>query len=174
MRLRDPLIHPLAHAALTDVTVDQHHKRPVSISDSNTVLTCRPLPGGPAIWDIPVDYDAAVAIVSLRSLWRTGMGGANAGVQLVCGRNAFFEATACSMSGPTLWTNAAYGAFYSKGGGSLTLSHKMFTTAGMFVALSEIQLQSTGPSTRVLRLEFTNYGSSDYTLSCWLEAQIYS
>ena len=162
MRLEDLLAHPTVHAALTNVTSDQHHIRPSSIEIANTTLSVSPLPGGPGVWDIAMPFDAQVVSFSLRSNKTVEMAGAKAGVTGIATRSPI-EATTASLGGHGSLGSTSYNAIYSKVGSALNLSHKVFSAAGDYIALTNAYLTLTGPSTRVLRTEWTNY-------ACWQSA----
>lgn len=171
MRLHDPLIHPTEHAALTNVGVDDHHDRPENIEVSNTTLVVPPLPGDPGEWDISVPLDAQVVKFSFRSNRTIAEGSAKAGVHGVATRSSL-EATTFSLGGPTSAAITAYNACYSKKAAALNLSHKIFSAAGDYIALTDAYLTLVDASTRVLRTRWTNYGASNYTLNCWGEVQV--
>lgn len=171
MRLKDSVHHPLDHAGLTNVTADQHHDQPENIEASNTSLQVYPLPGGPDEWDISVPYEANVVLFSLRSNHTCGEGSSKSGVIGIATRSQF-EASTVSLGGHGTISSGAYNASYSKKASALNLSHKIFSSAGDDIALTDAYLYATGPSTRVLRLVFTNYGASLLTLNCWAEIQV--
>jgi hypothetical protein len=172
MRLRGHREHPGEHAALTGVGVDQHHGRPSNAEVSNTTLTVDPLPGGPGVWDIPVPLDARVVKFSLRSGHTCSEGGGKAGVHGVATRSQL-EATTFSLGGHGTIATSAYNACYSKRASAMNLSHKVFSAADTeSLALTEAYLTLTGPTTRVLRLVWTNYGTTVDTLNCWGEVQV--
>jgi len=164
MRPEDILQHPTLHSALTGVLPDQHHKKPTRVVVSNTSLVVPPLPGGPSNWDIPVDFDAVAVTLNLRSVRTVAEGGGKAGVIGIATRS-ILEATCASLGGYTSISISGQNSWYSKPGGSLLLSHKVFDSAGGYIALTEAYLTLTGPTTRVLRTTWTNFGSSNKTLS---------
>jgi len=163
--------HPTVHAALGNIAIDQHHIRPSNIEFTDTTSIVPPLPGGPKQIDISVPYAAKAVLFSLQGGLSIAEGGAKPGVIGVATRT-YSGATCASLGGQTATVLTAYCAIYSGPGGALNLSHKIFTVAGRYVSLSLAYLPATGPSTRVLRLEFTNYGASNYTLWCKGEIQV--
>jgi len=173
MRPRDWREIPELHSALENVGIDQHHIRPSNIEVSNTSLSVSPLPGGPGVWDIAVPFDAVAVMFNLRSLHSTDQGGGKAGVTGVAGRSSLDAATV-SLGGHGTLASTSYNAAYSKAGGALYLSHKVFDASGNLVlALRDAYLTLTGPSTRVLRTEWTNFGSGYETLNCWGEFMVF-
>jgi hypothetical protein len=171
MRLYDPLGHPIDHDALTNVGPDDHHDRPENIEIANTTLSVPPLPGDPKAWDISVPFDAQVVKFSLRSNRTIAEGSAKAGVHGIATRSSL-EATTFSLGGETSAAISAYNAAYSKKAAALNLSHKIFSSSGSNIALTDAYLTLIDASTRVLRLVWTNYGASSYTLNCWGEVQV--
>lgn len=172
MRLVDPRGHPLDHSALTNVLPGQHHKKPTIQAVANTTLSVSPLPGGPGQWDIAMDFDAVAVEFSFTSNNVIAEGGAKAGLYGVATRNQLH--TSCiSLGGFTTASITAYAAIYSKVASALNLSHKIWTTSGQYISLTNAYLAQTGPSTRVFRTEWTNYGASYYTLWCKGYVQVY-
>lgn len=171
MRLRDPLRHAAEHDALTNVGADQHHDQPENIEVSNTTQTIDPLPGGPGVWDISVPLDARVAKFSFRSNHTVAEGGAKAGVHGIATRSSL-ETTTFSLGGHGTMTTTAYNACYSKKAAAMNLSHKVFSSGGDDIVLTDAYLYLVSASVRVLRTTWTNYGGSVYTLNCWGEVQI--
>lgn len=169
MRIQEPVRHPTTHAALTNVTSDQHHEQPSNIEVSNTSQLVDPLPGGPGYWDIAVPFSASVVNFSFRSNKTVEKDSAKAGCTGVANRSVV---QAASFSHDGVISNPAEGAFYAKTSGALNLSHKVFSSLGTDVALSNIWLEQTGPSTRVLRTEWTNYGAVQHTLNVWGQIQV--
>lgn len=169
MRLSEAHLKSLSHLGLANVTPNQHHFQPQVVSANNTTLSVPPLPGGPAIWDVVVPFDAQAVIFSLRSPWVTEAAGGNAGVTGVATRSSL-DTTTASLGGDGTLSSTSYNAIYTKAAGALNLSHKVFNAgAGNTVALTEASLVQTGPSTRVFRTQWTNYGASLETLSAYLE-----
>jgi len=168
----DPLVHVLKHASATGVSIDQHHIRPSSISISNTSQSIPPLPGGPGEWDVSVPFDAKVAMLILRSNWQTNDFGGKGGGHWIATRTAYLDASGFSHGGPTFWQSGGYFGFNTKPGTSLELSARIFTSSGAYISLTDAYLAQTGPSSRVLRMSFTNYGASYYTLYAVGEVQI--
>jgi len=173
MRVEDYLEHPTLHSALSNVTADQHHAQPSVMSVSNTTLTVYPLPGGPNDWDISVPYDTIAAVVALRSAHLTEQSGGMAGVLVVVTRSSL-EASSFSLGGHGILVSAAYNAIYSKAAAALNLSHKVFSSGGADLALTEAYLTATGPSTRVLRLTWTNYSAGLRTLDARGEVLLFA
>lgn len=172
MRLIDLFKHPVDHAGLINVGIDQHHDQPENIEISNTSLVVSPLPADPKNWDITVPYDTQVVQVALRSNRTIAEGSGKAGVIVIANRSQL-QATSFSLGGETSTTITAYNACYSKVASALNLSHRIFSSSGNYIALTNAYLYETVAGvTRVLRLEFTNYGASNYTLNCWGEVQI--
>jgi hypothetical protein len=163
MRLEDALEHPTMHSALTNVLSGDHHRAPYRIAISNTTLVVPPLPGGPSNWDVSVPEDVVGAIVSLRSARTVEMAGGNAGVVVIVTRSSI-EASSFSLGGNATLASAAYNAIYTKAASALNLSHKVFSSGGADISLTEAYLTLTGPSTRVLRLTWTNYSAGNRTL----------
>lgn len=163
MRPQDQLQHPLIHAALSNVLPEQHHMKPDRVVVSNTTLAVPPLPGGPSSWDIAVDFDAVAVIFNLRSVRTVAEGAGKAGVIGIATRS-ILEASCASLGGYTSIPISAQNSWYTKPGGSLLLSHKVFDNAGEYIALTDAHLTLTGPTTRVLRLWWTNYAASYKTL----------
>jgi len=168
MRATAPDAQPTTHAALTNVTADQHHPAPQVISFSNTTAVIPPLPGGPYVLDVAVPFDTQAVIFSLRSPHVTEGAGGCAGVTGIADRNSLNTSTV-SIGGHGTLVSASYNAIYSRAGAALNLSHKVFDST-LSVSLTNACLVATGPSTRVLRLEFTNYSASNQTLSVYGEA----
>lgn len=169
---RDPLLHVLKHVAATDIGPDQHHIRPSNISISNTTQSITPLPGGPDDWDVAVPFDAMVARLVLRADWQTNDQGGEAGGHWIVTRTAYLDATGFSQGGPSGWQSGGYFGCFAKPAASLDLSHKVYTPSGPYIALTDAYLAQTGPSTRVLRMSWTNYGATYYTLHAVGEVQI--
>ena len=172
MRLTDHLEHPLLHAALTDIGVDDHHIRPSNIETSNTSLVVPPLPAGPGVWDIAVPLDALAVVFSMRSIIVTAEGGAKGGLNGVATRSST-EATTISMSAGWTVPWSPYIAVYSKPAGAMNLSHKMFSSLGDDISLTDAYLTLLNPTTRVLRTQWTNYSAGNRTLNCWVEIQVF-
>ena len=172
MRTRSHLEHPTLHAALTNVLTDQHHRQPSNLSVLNNTLTVYPLPGGPNDWDIPVPLDTVAAIVSLRSAHLTEQAGGMAGVIVVATRSSL-DASSFSLGGHGILVSGAYNAIYTKAAAALNLSHKVWSTGGADIALTEAYLTLTGPTTRVLRLTWTNYSAGLRTLDARGEVTLY-
>lgn len=171
MRLKDQLMHSLIHANYINVGIDDHHDQPENIEVINTTLSVPPLPAGPGVWDIAMPFNASVVLFAFRSPRIVETSQARAGVTGIATRN-MLEAAAASIGGWTSITTASKVAFYSKPGGALNLSHKIFTGSGNYISLSDIWLAQTGPSTRVLRTQWTNYGFFYYTLDVRGEIQV--
>ena len=171
MRLQDYLQHPLAHAGLTNIRVDQHHEQPENIEVSNMTLSVYPLPGGPNDWDITVPYAANVVLFSLRGIKTVAEGGGKSGVIGIASRSSL-EASTVSVGGHGTISSKAYNASYSKKAAAMNLSHKCFSSLGTGIALTGAYLAATGASSRVLRLTWTNYGAATRTLNCWGEIQV--
>lgn len=172
MKLSDLLSHPMSHEPFINVGIDDHHDQPEIIEAVNTSLSVSPLPGGPGVWDIPVPLNAQVVAFSFKAAKATGPGGnGNAGVAGVATRSSI-EASALSFADWSQHPIWQLPAFYSKPAASLNLSHKVFTASGEFISLTDIYLTLTGPSTRVLRTEWTNYGFAYYTLNAWGEIAV--
>jgi len=171
MRLADPRQHPAVHAALTGVLPEQHHIRPSNVETSNTSLVVPPLPGGPGVWDISVPYDALVVAFYFRSALTVDDGGGKAGVSGIATRSQL-QTTALSHGGDSTTAMTARNAWYSKVAAALNLSHKVFSSVGDAIALTDAWLYATGPSTRVLRTYWTNYGVALKTLNCWAEIAV--
>lgn len=170
MRVESSLFHALDHSVYSNVLPSDHHLAPSNVEISNTSLSVDPLPGGPGVWNISVPYDAVAALFQLRSN-RTVELGAKAGVVGIATRSQL-EASTMSVGGDVSITITAYAAIYSKVASAMNLSHKVFSSAGDDIALTDAYLVTTGPSTRVLRLVWTNYGASTKTLNCWGEVGI--
>lgn len=173
MRLEEHLQHPVLHSALTNIGTEDHHDRPSPLSISNTSLVVYPLPGGPNDWDISVPLSTIGAIVSLRSAHLTEQSGGMAGVIVVVTRSSL-EASSFSLGGHGILVSGAYNAIYSKAAAALNLSHKVFSSGGADIALTEAYLTLTGPSTRVLRLTWTNYSAGLRTLDARGELVLFS
>lgn len=171
MRLFDPLNHPLEHSVLTNVLEDQHHDRPENIEVANTTLQVYPLPSGPYVWDIAVPLNARVAKFSFRSNRSIAEGGGKAGVHGIATRS-ILETTTFSLGGNTSLTITAYNACYSKKASAMNLSHKVFSSGGNYICLTDAYLTLISGTERVLRTTWTNYGAAIYTLNCWGEVQI--
>jgi hypothetical protein len=166
-------MHPLAHAALTGVTVDQHHIRPSNIEVANTTLVIDPLPGGPGVWDIAVPLDTIAVVFSFRGLMTTSDGGGKSGLNGVATRNSL-EATCISFTaGVGVFIVGSYHAVYSKPAAVANLSHKMWGATGEHVVLRDAWLELTAPTTRVFRTQWINYAGSLQTLKCWGEVQCF-
>jgi len=173
MRLQDFVEHPSLHAALTGIGVDDHHIRPSNIETNNTSLVVPPLPAGPGVWDIAVPLDALVVVFSMRSILTTAEGGGKGGLNGIATRSSI-EATTLSTSTTLIgWATGTYAAVYSKPAGALNLSHKMFSSLGDDISLTDAYLTLLTPFSRVLRLQFTNYAAANRTLNCWIEAQVF-
>jgi len=171
MRLIDPLEHALDHAAYAaSLTVDQHHLKPSNIQVSNTSLVVSPLPGGPGQWDIALPFDAQAVLFNLRSRRVVADGSGMAGVTGVAKRASAYsgKTTTASLGGHSaLSSYGSYNCIYSKAASSLHLSHKVFDSAGDFIVLTDAWIETTSPTTRVLRTWWTNFGSTNKTLNCW-------
>lgn len=172
MRLKSYRNHPKDHAGLSNVDDGQHHDTPENIEASNTSLQVYPLPAGPYDWDIPVPLNARVVAFALRSNWTCAEGSGKAGVNGIATRSSL-EAATVSMGGHGTIGISAYNAIYSKKAAALNLSHKVFDASGNnTVCLTDAYLVLTSPTTRVLRLTWTNYGASIETLHCYAEIQV--
>lgn len=163
MRLPDCIEHPLAHSAYA-ILADQHHIKPTSVQIANTTLSVSPLPGGPGVWDIALPFDAQAVIFSLRSNRTIAEASGKSGLVGVASR--LITKTSCASIGghADLAGYGAYSCVYSKAGGSVQLSHKIFASDGTDIALTDAWINLTGPTTRVLRTYWTNYGASYKTL----------
>jgi len=163
MRLQDYLEHPLVHSSFA-VTIDQHHIKPSVVQATNTVLSVSPLPGGPGVWDIALPFDAQAVIFNLRSNRTVAEASGKAGVTGVASR--LITKTSCASLGGHMDLSGygSYNCIYSKPGGSTQLSHKVFASDGTDIALTDAWINLTGPTTRVLRTYWTNYGASYKTL----------
>lgn len=171
MRLKD--FNPELHKMLSNILPNQHHLQPYNIEVSNTTLNVSPLPGGPGVWDISIPYDTHVIKFGFRSPWTCAEGSGKAGIVGFTTRNGMTEATVMSAGGHGIISNTAYVAVYSKAAGAMNLSHKVFNALpGNYISLTDIYLTTTGPTTRVLRTQWTNYGTSYKTLNVWGEVQI--
>lgn len=168
MRLPDPLESPTLHAALTAIGAEDHHLRPDVVEAVNTSLSVAPLPFGPGQWDIAVPLDALVVLFSIRSAHLTEQAGGMAGVTGIATRSSL-EASTASLGGHGVLASGAYNAIYAKASAALNLSHKVFSSAGADISLSDAYLTLTGPTTRVLRLLWTNYSAGYRTLNAWAE-----
>jgi hypothetical protein len=166
MRTKSPMMHALDHGVYSNVLPDQHHNQPTNLEIVNTTQNVYPLPGDPADWDISVPFDTQAVMFHLRSSYIVELDDAAAGVVGIATRNQFHTST-MSVGGDATITRTAYAAVYSKVASALNLSHKIFSNSGDDIALTEAHLVQTGPSTRVLRLTFTNYGASLKQLHCW-------
>lgn len=173
MRPSAVIEHPTLHTALTNVTHSQHHLRPSNLTILNNTLVVYPLPGGPNDWNISVPFDTIAAVISLRSVHRTELSGGMAGAIVVVTRS-MLEASSFSLGGHGTLTSAAYNAIYSKASSALNLSHKVFASTGMDIALTEAYLTLTGPTTRILRLTWTNYSAGLRTLDARGEVELYT
>lgn len=167
MRLDDFLRHPKAHTALVDVGIDDHHDQPEVIEESNTVLSVEPLPGGPGVWDIAVPLEASVVLFAFRAAKATGPASVGHAGCAGCATRNSYEAASVSIADWSQFPIHQVQAFYAKRASALNLSHKVFTSSGQYVSLSDAYLTLTGPSTRVFRTLWTNYGASYYTLTAY-------
>jgi len=173
VRLQSHLEHPTVHAALTNVLHGQHHSRPDGLSFSDNSLTVYPQPFGPNALDITVPYETKAAVVSLRSPHVTEMAGGVAGAVLIVTRLST-EATGMSLGGHGVLATGSYNAIYSKAASAINLTHKVFSSAGGHISLTDILLYATGASTRVLRMWWTNYDPAIKTLDVIGEAALYA
>ncbi len=172
MRLEQHLQHPTLHSALTNVLDGDHHRRPGEMTISNTSLLVPPLPGDPGTWDIPVDDSVVGAVVSLRSVHMTGLGGGRAGCIVVVTRSPI-EAASFSIGGSGTLSTTAYNAIYTKASAALNLSHKIFDSSGVSISLTHAELILIVAS-RFLRLMFTNYSAGMKTLDARGEVTLFS
>jgi hypothetical protein len=163
MRPEGILEHPTIHSALTNVLADQHHKTPSGLSVVNTTLSVSPLPGGPGQWDISIPEETIAIRFAFRSVHTTEPGG-TAGLVGIATRSQLEAATA-SLGGHGTPSTAAYAATYAKAAAALYLSHKIWSNAGLDIALTDAYLTLTGPSTRVFRTTWTNFAAGFRTLS---------
>lgn len=174
MRLQDFLEHALSHGDYSGITVDQHHIKPSSIQVSNTILVVPPLPGGPGQWDIALPFDAAAVLfnfVSAHVIWGTG----KAGVTGVAKRNSAYatDTTVASLGGDQIFGGyGTYNCIYSKVSGALQLSHKIFSSGGADIALTDAWIETTSSTTRVLRTWWTNFAAANRTLNVWGEVAV--
>lgn len=168
MRLQDFLRHPLIHSAFTNVGVDDHHDRPENIEVGNTSLVCSPAPGGPNDWDVSVPLEASVILFHFRGVVTTAEGGGKCGVIGVATRSSL-EASTVSFGGHASIASGSYNAIYSKKAAAMNLSDKVFSSVGNNIALQEAYLTLTGPSTRVFRTTWQNYGFAYSILNVWGE-----
>lgn len=167
-----PIRHVFKHAALTNVQSDQHHLPPEGIPIQNTTQSVPPLPGGPGYWQISVPFDTNYAGVSLVSGWQSNDVGGKRGGRWLVTRNQWQDATGMSWGGSTAWRNSCYVGMFSRVAGSLEVSHRIWTLSGLYISLTDAVITQTGPSSRVLQLEFTNYGASSYTLTVYGEIMV--
>lgn len=168
MRLEDTLRHPTLHSALSNVLADQHHNAPINIEAGNTTLSVAPLPGGPGTWDIAIPYDTIAVVFSIRSNRTIELANGKSGVTGIATRSSLDAATA-GLGGHALITTTAYAHTYTKASAALYLSAKIFDSTGADIALTDAYLAATGPSTRVFRTTWTNFGASYKTLNAWAE-----
>jgi hypothetical protein len=169
MKLNDFLRHPLQHSALENIQVAQHHLNPQNIEVSNTTQSIEPVPGGPGIWDISVPLDTNLLMFNFRSSLNIMQGGAQAGVTGIATRLST-EASTFSHSG-TFAANS-YNALYSKKAAAQNLSHKIFSSSGDNISLTEAHLVLINSTTRAFRTVWTNYGNDYYTLNVWGQVAI--
>lgn len=169
MRLPDSLKHPLAHSALTNILTDQHHLNPQNIEVSNTTQQIEPLPGGPGVWDISAPFDTNVLMFDFRTNKPLMLGGAYAGLTGIA-TSTSIDAVCFSHSG--VFAGNSYNAIYAKRGGAVNLSHKMFSSTGIEICLTEAHLYLVDASTKVFRTVWTNYGSGYSTLNVWGQVHI--
>jgi len=174
MRLVDPLEHALDHAGYAaSLTVDQHHIKPSNIQVVNTTLVISPLPGGPGQWDIALPFEALAVMFSFRSEHIVAEGGGMAGVTGVARRDSAYNTrtTVASLGGHAQTVGyGSYNCIYSKAASSLHLSHKVFSSGGADIALTDAWIETTGPTTRVLRTWWTNFSAGNKTL--WVSGQV--
>lgn len=171
MQLKFYREHPVDHDALSNVGVDQHHARPENIDAANTTLVVYPLPSGPYIWDVAVPFNARVVEFSLRSNHTCSEGGGKSGVAGMATRS-LLEASTISFGGPGTIATSAYNAIFSKKAGAMNLSHKVFSSVGDSICLTDAYLFLVSGTERVLRLTWTSYGSFVRTLNCWAEIRV--
>lgn len=164
MRPEDFVQHALDHAAYAGIGIDDHHDQPEHIPAENTTLVVPPLPGGPGVWDIAVPLNAAVVLFSFKSMHDLEMLNARSGVTGIATRSSI-QASAVSIGGAGTMTTQSEVAFYTKPSAALNLSHKVFSSLGSDISLSDAFLFLTSPTTRVLRTYWTNYSASNQTLS---------
>ena len=117
------------------------------------------------MWDVAVPYDATFVQVDLISGWQSNDYGGNRGASYLVNRTAWLDATGMSLGGPTNWRTGSYVGFFSKVASNLEISHRIWTTSGQYVSLIDLYLATTGPTTRVLRMVFQNYGAAYYPLN---------
>jgi len=173
VRPEDLLRHPTIHAAISNVTADQHHVAPSNSEVSNTTLSVAPLPFGPGQWDLPVPLSTVAAIFSFRSNRTIELASGKSGVVGVATRSSLEAATA-GLGGHGLITTTAYAHTYAKAAAALYLSAKIFDSTGADIALTDAYLTLTGPSTRVLRTTWTNFAAGYRTLNVWGEILLLS
>jgi hypothetical protein len=108
----------------------------------------------------------------LRSNHNTDLSGAKAGVTGIATRSQF-EAATCSLGGHGTLASTSYNAMYSKKASAMYLSHKVFSSTGDGIALTEAYLYETvSGTTRVLRTIWTNISASNKTLNCYGELAV--
>ncbi len=159
-------MHPGGHAGLVNVNANDHHEQPTFVEFSDTTTVIAPMPFGPGTIDIILPWAADVVLFDLRSVRTVGEGSLKAGVTGITGRSQYFDATCASIGGRGTTAATAYGAIYSKAASALNLSHKVFSSSGADVSLTDAWITTSGPNT-VLRLEFTNYSAGNRTLNVW-------
>jgi hypothetical protein len=169
MKLSNFLEHIPDHDLLINIGLDDHHDQPENVEVANTSLVVPPLPGGPGVWLITIPDEAGVVMFSFRSIRTVAEGSGKAGVTgLAMGFSTY--TTTMSIGGDSSITRTAYNAVYSKPSGALNLSHKIFSSTGLGISLTEAYL--TGTSPRYLRTEWTNYTAGNLTLNCWGEVAV--
>jgi hypothetical protein len=169
---KSPLRHIFKHSAATNVQPDQHHLCPSTIPIQNTTQSVSPLPGGPGIWDVAVPLNTKYVSLELVSGLQSNDAGGKRGGRWIATRTAWLEATGMSFGGPTNWRSGSYVGAFTKITGGTDVSHRIWTTSGSYIALSDVYLPLTSPTTRVLRMVFTNYGSSNYILTVYGEIEV--
>jgi hypothetical protein len=106
---------------------------------------------------------------NFRSALTIALGGGKGGVTgIACEYST--KASVASFSGA--FPASQYNAIYAKPAASANLSHKQFSAAGDYIALSDIHLYAISGTEKVLRTVWTNYGSSVYTLNVWGEVHV--
>jgi hypothetical protein len=170
MRLQSLLEITIDHEDYINVGDDDHHDAPEHLETSNTSLSVPGLLVGPVNWDISVPDWVTVAAITLRSNNTTGLGGGKGGALVIATSNQF-AATGMTLGGHGSIGTTSYNMIYSKAASAINLTDKMFSSAGLDVALSQAYLTG-GAGSRVLRLEWTNYNLGAQTLNVYVEVSL--
>ncbi len=162
MKLDDSLKTARVHSVMDNVGADDHHDAPENIEVSNTTQTIDPLPGGPGVWDISLPDEASLVMFTFRSVRTVQTAGAKGGTHGIA-TDGQLEPSTATLGGHATIASTGYNMIYSSPGGDFNLSDKIFSSTGLYIAMTGCYITG-GAGSRVLRTTWTNYGGTVQTL----------